>query len=270
MAQIEEVIDDIKDGLGDKGFLIFIICAVAFGLYNLLKKDDTSSGELVTVTSVSSYPDAVTNANVIIDTLQNSIDYSQQSIQEDIQGWGEELQGYMSDNFEATNDYINSGLDSQSKLLEENFDSIFGDLDNLQNSQKSINSNITNLSGKVSGLQTNVNSLSGKVSGLQTNVNSLSGNVNTLKNAVSNMKQSYNAPSSSSSNKSTTSTIKYTTKSGLNTSTSIVDALKASGIDSSMANRKVLAEKNGIKNYTGTYEQNVAMLNKLKAGQLKG
>ncbi|MBC1474895.1 M15 family peptidase [Listeria grandensis] len=47
---------------------------------------------------------------------------------------------------------------------------------------------------------------------------------------------------------------------------SIVDYLNSKKIDSSMANRKKLAAKYGIANYTGTAAQNTALLNKLKAG----
>ena len=50
----------------------------------------------------------------------------------------------------------------------------------------------------------------------------------------------------------------------LNTGTSIVDYLKSQGQDSSMSARKQIAESLGIKNYTGTYEQNVQMLNSMK------
>lgn len=44
---------------------------------------------------------------------------------------------------------------------------------------------------------------------------------------------------------------------------SLVDYLKMIGVDSSFANRKRLAEQNGIKNYRGTAEQNLQLLNKL-------
>ena len=50
----------------------------------------------------------MTNANVIIDTLQNSIDYSEGVIVEKI----EALDDNVSVNFEATNDYINKGIES--------------------------------------------------------------------------------------------------------------------------------------------------------------
>lgn len=51
--------------------------------------------------------------------------------------------------------------------------------------------------------------------------------------------------------------------------TSIVDALKTIGIDSSYNNRKNIAKKNGISNYTGTAAQNTQLLNLLKQGKLK-
>lgn len=47
---------------------------------------------------------------------------------------------------------------------------------------------------------------------------------------------------------------------------SVVDYLNSKKIDFSMANRKKLAAKYGIANYTGTAAQNTALLNKLKAG----
>lgn len=45
---------------------------------------------------------------------------------------------------------------------------------------------------------------------------------------------------------------------------SIVDYLKSIGVDSSYKNRKKLAKENGISNYTGTAEQNLKLLEKLR------
>jgi hypothetical protein len=53
------------------------------------------------------------------------------------------------------------------------------------------------------------------------------------------------------------------------TSTSIIDALKAIGVDSSKTNRNKIAAANGIASYTGTSAQNTKMLNLLKQGKLK-
>lgn len=50
---------------------------------------------------------------------------------------------------------------------------------------------------------------------------------------------------------------------------SIVDALKSIGINSSYNYRKQLAKANNIKNYHGSYFQNIQMLNLLKQGKLK-
>lgn len=49
---------------------------------------------------------------------------------------------------------------------------------------------------------------------------------------------------------------------------SIVEDLKSIGVDSSFNNRKKIAVKNGINNYTGTATQNIELLDKLKAGRL--
>ena len=49
---------------------------------------------------------------------------------------------------------------------------------------------------------------------------------------------------------------------------SIVMALQSIQVDSSMTNRKKIAEANCIKNYTGTAAQNIQMLNLLKEGKL--
>lgn len=46
--------------------------------------------------------------------------------------------------------------------------------------------------------------------------------------------------------------------------TSVVDYLKSIGQDSSYANRSKLADKNGIKNYTGTSSQNSKLLKKIR------
>ena len=50
---------------------------------------------------------------------------------------------------------------------------------------------------------------------------------------------------------------------------SIVDALKQEGIDSSFNNRKRIANLNGISNYLGTPSQNTRLLNLAKQGKLK-
>ena len=47
---------------------------------------------------------------------------------------------------------------------------------------------------------------------------------------------------------------------------SIVDWLKGNGQDSSFANRKKLAEQNGIANYRGTADQNLSLLGMLQKG----
>ena len=52
-------------------------------------------------------------------------------------------------------------------------------------------------------------------------------------------------------------------------STSIVDGLKNIDVDSSLQNRKKIASVNGINGYSGTYAENVKLLNLARKGKLK-
>ena len=243
MGQIEEVFDDLKDTLGKKGWLIFIGVAVVFFLYNLVKGSGETEDDLVPVTMVGSYPDAVTNADVIIDSIQNSIDYSEGIILD-----------HITDTSQATNDYISEGLDSQNKLLEENFDNLQGGLTDHD----------TNISSGITNITENQTQIQESITEIKNDLNNVTKPATTTKPSTSSTKKT-----TSSAKKTTSNTYTYKTKSGLNTSTSIVDALKATGADSSFANRKKIAEANGIKNYTGSASQNVSLLNKLKSGTLK-
>ena len=158
MGEITEVFEDIREKIGDKWFFIFIGVAVLFGLYNLIKGSNESGEQLTTVTSISSYPDAVTNANVIIDTIQNSIEYSEDRITDAIGTTKEELSNQMGANFEQTNSYIKDGFESQEKLLQTNFDSIESGLGSLQNSMTSIKNDISNLGNKID-VNTNISAM---------------------------------------------------------------------------------------------------------------
>lgn len=70
------------------------------------------------------------------------------------------------------------------------------------------------------------------------------------------------------SSNSSASTVSYYSK-YLGSSNSLVDALKAIGVDSSKTNRTKIAKANGISDYTGTEAQNTKLLNLLKSGKLK-
>lgn len=76
------------------------------------------------------------------------------------------------------------------------------------------------------------------------------------------------ASTKTSTTKPTTTTTKYYKKCAKKY-TSIVDALKSIGVNSSFSNRRKIASANGIKGYVGLSSQNVRMLNLLKAGTLK-
>lgn len=71
----------------------------------------------------------------------------------------------------------------------------------------------------------------------------------------------------SESKKTNTTNSKYYPKC-VSSQTSIVDALNSIKVNSSFSNRKKIANKNGIKLYIGTANQNNKLLSKLKDGKL--
>lgn len=98
-------------------------------------------------------------------------------------------------------------------------------------------------------------------------------NIPTSQNSVSNTNHTNHTPKQNESIKQENLSISNTSNEYLNANKykhgSIVDALKSIGINSSYNYRKKLAQANNIKNYQGSYFQNIQMLNLLKQGKLK-
>ena len=120
MAEIMEVFEDIKKATGDKGFYILIGVAVLFGLYSFTK--GTGEEETVSVSVAPTYPDVDRNADVVIDSIQDSIEYSEGVILDAIENQESTIQDIVlkpiTDNFKATNDYIQKAESSLRKELQ--------------------------------------------------------------------------------------------------------------------------------------------------------
>lgn len=271
MGTIEEVIDDVTEVVKDnKGLIIGGVAVIV--LIVLLTKNNganTDSEEYQLATSYSSYPDAVTNANTIIDSLQGSIDASDLDIKE-----------FMNDNFTVTKDYISDGLD---KVIETNNklqDTTIQSTDTIRNDISSVSTKVDNVQNyltttvtpkvdtvqkTVSTVNNTVNSVKNTVNNTAKSVKKVESNTNKIKKAVSTAKPKATAKTTPKTTAKKTNTIKKTSYKG----DSIVDGLKSVGVNSSYDNRKKIAQANGIKNYTGTAKQNTELLNKLKKGTLK-
>ena len=269
MGTIEEVIDDVTEVVKDnKGLVIGGVAVIV--LIVLLTKNNggnsSDSEELQLATSYSSYPDAVTNANTIIDSLQGSIDASDLDIKE-----------FMTDNFTVAKDYMSEGLE---KVIENNNqlqDTTIQSTDTIRNDISSVSTKVDNVQNyltttvtpkvdtvqkTVSTVNNSVNSVKNTVNNTAKSVKKVESNTNKIKKAVSTAKPKATAKTTPKTN---TKTIKKTNYKG----NSIVDGLKSVGVNSSYDNRKKIAQANGIKNYTGTAKQNTELLNKLKKGTLK-
>ena len=272
MGTIEEVIEDVTEVVKDnKGIVIGGIGVIL--LLVLLTKNksgsDSTSEDYQLATSYSSYPDAVTNANTIIDSLQGSIDASDLDMKE-----------FMSDNFTVAKDYMSEGLE---KVIENNNklqDTTIQSTDTIRNDISSVSTKVDNVQNyltttvtpkvdtvqkTVSTVNNTVNTVKNTVTNTAKSVKKVESNTNKIKKAVSTAKPKATAKTTPKTTTKKTNTIKKTSYKG----DSIVDGLKSVGVNSSYDNRKKIAQANGIKNYTGTAKQNTELLNKLKKGTLK-
>ena len=272
MGTIEEVIEDVQEVVKDnKGLVIGGVAVIV--LIVLLTKNkggnSSDSEEYQLATSYSSYPDAVTNANTIIDSLQGSIDASDLDMKE-----------FMSDNFTVATDYMSEGLE---KVIENNNklqDTTIQSTDTIRNDISSVSTKVDNVQNyltttvtpKVDTVQKTVSTVNNTVNTVKNTVNStaksvkkVESNTNKIKKAVAPAKPKATAKTTPKTKSKKNNTIKKTNYKG----DSIVDGLKSVGVNSSYDNRKKIAQANGIKNYTGTAKQNTELLNKLKKGTLK-
>ena len=261
MGTIEEVIEDVQEVVKDnKGLVIGGIAVIV--IIVLLSKNNsgnTDSEEYQLATSYSSYPDAVTNANTIIDSLQGSIDASDLDMKE-----------FMSDNFTVAKDYMSEGLEKVVETNNKLQDTTIQSTDTIRNDINTVNTKVDNVQNyltttvtpKVDTVQKSVNTVKNTVTSTAKSVKKVESNTNKIKKAVSTAKPKATAKTTPKTN---SKTIKKTSYKG----NSIVDGLKSVGVNSSYDNRKKIAQANGIKNYTGTASQNTALLNKLKKGTLK-
>ena len=241
------MIDDLKDIFGEKGFWIVIIVAVLLFVLMLFLGGNNSSGSevVVTPTAYSSYPDAVTNANTIIDSVNAYTEYTGDRI------------------IESTSGFIEDGLENLNKNLNENFDEIDASMNELGTGIADINSKLTAKSVTTRPSTTYQYSSRDDEDDSDRN-RPFNGVVHSLGGKSSGSKSS----GSKSSGKSYYNSTDY---SGV----SIVEGLASVGVTSNdgknitdWQSRVSIAEANGIKNYTGTPEQNTEMLDKLKSGIL--
>ena len=272
MGTIEEVIEDVTEVVKDnKGLVIGgIVVIVLIVLLTKNNSGNTDSEEYQLATSYSSYPDAVTNANTIIDSLQGSIDASDLDLKE-----------FMSDNFSMTKDYMSEGIEkvveTNNKLQDttiQSTDTIRNDISNVSTKVDNVQNYLTTtVTPKVDTVQKTVSTVNNTVNSVKNTVNStaksvkkVESNTNKIKKAVAPAKPKATAKTTpKNATKKNKNTIKKTNYKG----DSIVDGLKSVGVNSSYDNRKKIAQANGIKNYTGTAKQNTELLNKLKKGTLK-
>lgn len=231
---ITEISSDIKRAVGGNGMYLLLGGGALLLIVYLLSKSDSGSN-LTVATGYSAYPDAVTNANVII--------------------------GEVNDHTTNELSLLKNQLEDTSSLLQEGDNSI---LEKIDTSTESITEKID--TGTEQLMQNNAENTSSILDTVNQNTNNLSTQISGVENKVNNVVNSTTINNTSSSKPA--KTVKYYEPIKSYKGNSFVDALKKRGVNASMAFRKKIASVNGIKNYTGTAKQNSKLLNLMKKGKL--
>ena len=231
---IKEVGNDIKRAVGGNGMYLLLGGGALLLIVYLLSKSDSSSN-LTVATGYSAYPDAVTNANVIIGEVNDHTTNELSALKNQLEDTSALLQ-------EGDNSILEK-IDTSTESITEKIDT---------GTEQLMQSNTDNTASILDSLQQNTNNLSTQISGVENKVNT------TVNNTTVNNTQA----------SKTAKTVKYYEPIKAYKGNSFVDALKKRGVSASMAFRKKIASVNGIKNYTGTAKQNSKLLNLMKKGKL--
>ena len=231
--RITEIGSDIKRAVGGNGMYLLLGGGALLLIIYLLSKSDSSSN-LTVATGYSAYPDAVTNANVII--------------------------GEVNDHTTNELSALKNQLEDTSSLLQEGDNSI---LEKIDTSTESITEKIN--TGTEQLMQSNAENTSSILDTVNQNTNNLSTQISGLENKVN---TTVNNTTVNSGTTNTSKKVEYYEPIKSYKGNSFVDALKKRGVNASMKFRKKIASVNGIKNYTGTAKQNEKLLHLMKKGKL--
>ena len=231
---IKEVGNDIKRAVGGNGVYLLLGAGALLLIVYLLSKEDSSSN-LTVATGYSAYPDAVTNANVIIGEVNDHTTNELSALKSQL---------------EDTTTLMQEGDNSILEKIDTSTESITEKIDT--GTEQIIKNNAENTSSILDTVNQNTNNLSTQISGVENKVNTAVNNT-----TVNNTQAS-----------KTAKTVKYYEPIKSYKGNSFVDALKKRGVNASMKFRKKIASVNGIKNYTGTAKLNEKLLHLMKKGKL--
>ena len=229
---IKEIGSDIKRAVGGNGVYLLLGGGLLLMVYLLTKQD--SSSNLTVATGYSAYPDAVTNANVIIGEVNDHTTNEISSLKNQLEDTSTLLQ-------EGDNSILEK-IDTTTESITEKIDT---------GTEQILKNNAENTSSILDTVNQNTNNISTQISGVENKVNTVANNTTVT-----------------SSTANTSKKVKYYEPIKAYKGNSFVDALKKRGVNASMAFRKKIASVNGIKNYTGTAKQNSKLLHLMKKGKL--
>ena len=279
---IEEIKDTASDMLSSNKGRVLIAGVAGICLFALIKNlTATTRMTVVAPTGYTSYPDADKNANVIIDSVNQHTTYENSltrdaikeesdNIRDDIAIFGD----YVVNRFDSTDNYIKEGFENVNKTMTDMNTSLSGQITSVNDSVNGLSKDLDNMNGLLGTTKKTIDKILKNVNKNQTDLDKLKKGQGKLSDKL----DAVNKTLKDSTIKKKTSNSEYFKKFQYGNgwdSNSIVDGMKSIGIFSYGGYRmgdwramKSIAEANGIKNYTGTAEQNTKLVELGKAGKL--
>ena len=176
--EIKEITDKLTNSFGGYGLYI-LLGAVALVFISNLGKNEDEGVQMTAPTGYTAYPDAVTNANVIMSEVNNHTT-------NEIKNLGDTLQ----DNIDNTTENVLEKIDTSTDTLTDKIDTSATQIMKQQSdTQNTLIDSIAKNQSSFKHINNTVNQIKGTTAITASNVNTIKKNVKTIKKDVKNTKK---------------------------------------------------------------------------------
>lgn len=179
--EIKEITDKLSNSFGGYGIYI-LLGAVALVFISNLGKNGNEGEQMVAPTGYTAYPDAVTNANVIMSEVNNHTT-------NEIKNLGDTLQDNISNTTENVLEKIDTSTDTLTSKIDTSATQIMKEQSDTQNT---LIDSIAKNQSSFNHINNTMNQIKGTTASTASNVNTIKKNVKTIKKDVKKVKKNTN------------------------------------------------------------------------------
>ena len=191
--EIKEITDKLTNSFGGYGLYI-LLGAVALVFISNLGKNEDEGVQMTAPTGYTAYPDAVTNANVIMSEVNNHTT-------NEIKNLGDTLQDNISNTTETVLEKIDTSTDTLTSKIDTNATQIMKEQSDTQNT---LIDSIAKNQSSFNHINNTVNQIKGTTASTASNVNTIKKDVKKVKKDVKKVKKNTKKPKKKTKGKAKT------------------------------------------------------------------